>query len=106
MRLVDLDNHKHKYIGYSGSYQAWHIDPKVSLIDESMIKPKKIEYADDSLNVLIAVPTFENILPDTFRSIYRLRDSVYKPSFEFIRGYDCAKARNEIAKIVINQSFD
>lgn len=47
--------------------------------------------------ILIAVPTFESIYPDTFKSIYELK----KPDdcelyFDFIRGYDCASARNRI----------
>lgn len=51
------------------------------------------------MKILIAIPTFENILPDTFKSVYDLAipDGAVC-SFEFIRGYDCAKARNEIAK--------
>ena len=51
------------------------------------------------MNILIAIPTFENILPDTFKSIYNMKvpDSV-NCTFEFVRGYDCAKARNDIAK--------
>lgn len=51
------------------------------------------------MKILIAVPTFENILPDTFKSIYNLKiPEGTECSFDFIRGYDCAKARNEIAK--------
>lgn len=49
------------------------------------------------MKILIAVPTFESIYPDTFKSIY----DVEKPDgcevyFDFIRGYDCATARNNI----------
>lgn len=47
--------------------------------------------------VLIAVPTFENIYPDTFKSIYDL-DKPCECMFEFVRGYDCATARNNIAE--------
>jgi hypothetical protein len=49
------------------------------------------------MKILIAVPTFENIYPDVFKAIYDLK----KPEgtefiFEFVRGYDCATARNAI----------
>ena len=57
--------------------------------------------------ILIAVPTFETILPDTFKSIYGLS----KPDdcctqFDFIKGYDCAKARCAIAKEALEYNFD
>ena len=50
------------------------------------------------MKILIAVPTFENIYPDTFKSIYDLDVSGHETMFEFIRGYDCATARNRIAQ--------
>jgi hypothetical protein len=46
--------------------------------------------------VLIAVPTFENITPDTFKAIYDMDKSNHECLFEFIRGYDTASARNNI----------
>lgn len=49
------------------------------------------------MDILIAVPTFENIYPDTFKSIYGLNTGEYTVTFDFIRGYDCATARNHIA---------
>lgn len=48
------------------------------------------------MKVLIAVPTFENITPDTFKSIYDLDKGHHEFIFEYIRGYDCAAARNRI----------
>ena len=57
--------------------------------------------------ILIAVPTFENILPDTFKSIYGLQrpdDSILL--FDSVRGYHCAKARNKIAMEAINDNYD
>jgi len=48
--------------------------------------------------VLIAVPTFENITPDTFKSIYNMDKGEHECIFDFVRGYDCATARNNIAK--------
>lgn len=58
------------------------------------------------MNILIAVPTFENIYPDTFKSIYDLDKCGNKTTFEFVRGYDCATARNHIAQIAIDKGFD
>ena len=50
------------------------------------------------MKILIAVPTFETILPETFKSIYDLEKGEHEVIFDFIRGYDCATARNKIAK--------
>ena len=46
--------------------------------------------------VLIAVPTFENITPDTFKSLWDMDKGEHEALFEFIRGHDCATARNKI----------
>lgn len=51
--------------------------------------------------VLIAVPTFENITPDTFKSIYNMDKGEHECIFEFVRGYDCATARNNIGKLAL-----
>lgn len=58
------------------------------------------------MNILIAVPTFENIYPDTFKSIYDLDASGHDLHFEYIRGYDCATARNAIAQKTIDMNAD
>ena len=58
------------------------------------------------MNILIAVPTFENIYPDTFKSIYDLDDQGNDLSFEYVRGYDCATARNRIAQIAMDGNYD
>ena len=58
------------------------------------------------MNILIAVPTFENIYPDTFKSIYDLDVSGHDVAFEFVRGYDCATARNRIARIALDRCVD
>lgn len=50
------------------------------------------------MKILIAVPTFENIYPDTFKSIYDLDKGENEAIFDFVRGYDCATARNRIAQ--------
>ena len=54
--------------------------------------------------VLVAVPTFESIAPECFKAIYDLHgDNV---SFDFVRGYDCAKARNEIARKALSGAYE
>lgn len=56
--------------------------------------------------ILIAVPTFENIYPDTFKSIYDLDTDGHDSIFEFVRGYDCATARNKIAQKAIDMDAE
>lgn len=58
------------------------------------------------MKILIAVPTFENIYPDTFKSIYDLETSGLDVSFEYVRGYDCATARNRIAQMALDKKTD
>ena len=58
------------------------------------------------MRILIAVPTFESIYPDTFKSIYELDPNGNELSFEFVRGYDCATARNKIAQKAIDGAYD
>lgn len=58
------------------------------------------------MKILIAVPTFESIYPDTFKSIYELDPAGHELSFEFARGYDCATARNKIAQMSLDQGAD
>lgn len=59
------------------------------------------------MKILIAVPTYETILPDTFKSIWDLEAG---PGmwfgFEFMRGYGAAKARNDIAKIAMDGEYE
>ena len=50
------------------------------------------------MKILIAVPTFETIYPDTYKSIFDLDKGDHEVLFEFVRGYDCATARNSIAQ--------
>ena len=38
------------------------------------------------MKILIAVPTFENIYPDTFKSIYDLDKAGHDLGFEFVEG--------------------
>lgn len=58
------------------------------------------------MKILIAVPTFENIYPDTFKSIYDLDVSGHDAQFEYVRGYDCATARNRIAQMALDKGAD
>lgn len=49
------------------------------------------------MKILAAVPTFETIMPECFRSIFHMaQETDHDVDFEFVKGYDCAKARNEI----------
>lgn len=57
------------------------------------------------MRILIAVPTFETIAPETFKAIYDLK-SEHDLSFDFVKGYDCAAARNEIAEKALAGGFD
>lgn len=58
------------------------------------------------MKILIAVPTFESIYPDTFKSIYDLDVMDHDVSFEYVRGYDCATARNRIAQMALDKETD
>ena len=56
--------------------------------------------------VLIAVPTFENISPDTFKSLWDMDKGEHTCIFEFVRGYDCASARNNIFSRALDLGVD
>ena len=57
--------------------------------------------------ILIAVQTFESIKPECFKSIYGLeRPEDCDLYFDYVSGYDCAKARNQIAKNAVNGDYD
>ena len=58
------------------------------------------------MKILIAVPTFENIYPDTFKSIYELDGCGHELVFDYVRGYDCATARNRIAQKSLDMDTD
>ena len=57
------------------------------------------------MKILIAVPTFEHVEIEVFKSIYNLK-SEHDLHFDFVKGYDCALARNEIGKIAQAGAFD
>lgn len=56
--------------------------------------------------ILIAVPTYENITPDTFKSLWDMDKGGNEACFEFVRGYDCATARNRIAQMTLDGGYD
>lgn len=58
------------------------------------------------MKILVAVPTFESIYPDTFKAIYGLARGEHELAFNFIRGYDCATARNRIAQSALDEGAD
>lgn len=58
------------------------------------------------MKIFIAVPTYENITPDTFKSIYGLNRDGHWLVFDFARGYDVATARNRIAQQTIDEGAD
>ena len=58
------------------------------------------------MRILIAVPTFENIYPDTYKSIWDMDKDEYDCIFEYVRGYDCATARNKIVRRAIDHGVD
>lgn len=55
--------------------------------------------------VLIAVPTFESIAPDTFKALWDMDKREHEVAFEFVRGYDCATARNRIAQMTLDGNY-
>lgn len=58
------------------------------------------------MRVLVAIPTFENITPDTFKALWDMDKGGHDVSFEFVRGYDCATARNRIALMTLDGDYD
>lgn len=56
--------------------------------------------------VLVAVPTFESIYPDTFKALWDMDRGGHDADFEFVRGYDCATARNNIVKMALERGYD
>lgn len=60
------------------------------------------------MSVLICIPTYENVAPETFKSVYGLQidQNQGRPLFDFVKGYGCAQARNKCAKEAIDYSMD
>ena len=58
------------------------------------------------MKILIAVPTFETIYPDTYKGIWDLDRDGQEVLFDSVRGYDVATARNRIAQKALNLETD
>ena len=58
------------------------------------------------MKILIAVPTYENIYPVTFQSLWDLDKCGHEVLFDSVRGYDVATARNHIAQRAIDLGTD
>ena len=58
------------------------------------------------MKILVAVPTAETIMPEVFKAIYGLDKCGHWVVFDYIRGYDCAQARNRIAEEAIREEAD
>ena len=58
------------------------------------------------MKILVAVPTAETIYPEVYKAIYGLNDCGHEVVFDFIRGYDCAQARNRMAQAAIDADAD
>lgn len=58
------------------------------------------------MRILIAVPTFETIYPDTYKGIWDLDKGGHEVMWDSVRGYDVATARNHIAQKAIDLGTD
>ena len=58
------------------------------------------------MRILIAVPTFETIYPDTYKGIWDVDRDGHEVLFDSVRGYDVATARNHIAQKAIDLNTD
>lgn len=58
------------------------------------------------MRILIAVPTFETIYPDTYKSLWDLDKVGNEVLFDAVRGYDVATARNKIAQRALDLDTD
>lgn len=58
------------------------------------------------MKILIAVPTFETIYPDTYKSMWDLDKDGHEVLFDSVRGYDVATARNRIAQLAMDLETD
>lgn len=59
------------------------------------------------MKIVIAVPTYETIYPDTFKAIWDLqKPEGAQVDFIYVRGYDCARARNNIVDAAKKREAD
>ena len=58
------------------------------------------------MRILLAVPTYETIYADTYKSMWDLDKCGHDVLFESVRGYDVATARNRIAQKSLDLKAD
>ena len=58
------------------------------------------------MKILIAVPTYETIYPDTYQSIWDMDKCGHECIFEYVRGYDVASARSMICARALELECD
>ena len=58
------------------------------------------------MKILIAVPTYETIYPDTYKSLWDLDKCGHEVLFDSVRGYDVATARNKCAQKALDVGAD
>lgn len=56
--------------------------------------------------ILLAVPTFETICTETYKSLWDMDKGGNEVVLECVSGYDCATARNQIAKLAVDRGAD
>lgn len=57
--------------------------------------------------LFIAVPTYETIAPECFEAIFNLVNQWdVEMTFKAVKGYDCARARNEIVKQFLKSDYE
>ena len=57
--------------------------------------------------ILVVVPTFENISTECYESLWNLTKQInVDVDFKAIKGYDCARARNEAVKYFLSSDKD
>ena len=56
--------------------------------------------------ILICIPTFETIHPETFKSIWDLDKGGHEVIFDYVKGYDCGQARNKMVKKALDMKAD
>lgn len=58
------------------------------------------------MRVLVAIPTYETIRPETFKAVYGLDAAGHEVLFDYVRGYGAARARNLIAEEALEGGFE
>lgn len=58
------------------------------------------------MRVLVAVPTYESVEPETFKSIWDLDPCGHELTYDHVRGYGAARARNLIGAMCLDGGYD